>query len=250
MARARAIQRHPFAVHFADAESALSDYRRSPSVTGAAGMTLVEQGLWCWTGPGDFAGRGALFLDRDGVVVEDTDYLGRADDVRMLPNAAAAIARCNRLGIPVVLITNQSGIGRGKYDWDGFRAVQTAISNVLAEQGAQLDAVLACAYHADAGAGFCVADHAWRKPKPGMLLEAARLMQLDLRASWIVGDRASDIEAGRAAALAGGILLLTRDDTSDRTAALVHAGKHYAVATASDLADAVAGLLAQGRLQA
>jgi D-glycero-D-manno-heptose 1,7-bisphosphate phosphatase len=83
-----------------------------------------------------------------------------------------------------------------------------------------------------------------------MILEAARLMQLDLRSSWIVGDRASDIEAGRAARLAGGILLLTRNDASERTAALVHAGKHYAVATASDLADAVAGLLAQGRLQA
>ena len=178
-------------------------------------MTLVEQGLWCWTGPGDFAGRGALFLDRDGVVVEDTDYLGSADDVRMLPNAAAAIARCNRLGVPVVLVTNQSGIGRGKYDWDGFDAVQAAISTALAAQGGRFDSVLACAYHADAR----------------------------------VGDRASDIEAGRAAPLAGGIRLLTRN-ASERTAALVHAGKHYAVATASDLADAVAGLLAQGRLQA
>lgn len=222
----------------------------SLSVAGAAAMTLVEQGLWCWTGPGDFAGRGALFLDRDGVVVEDTDYLGSADDVRMLPNAAAAIARCNRLGIPVVLVTNQSGIGRGKYDWEGFHGVQTAIAAALAAQGGHFDAVLACAYHADASEGFRMADHAWRKPKPGMILEAEQLMQLDLRASWIVGDRAGDIEAGRAAALAGGVLLLTRDDASDRTAALAHAGKHYAVATASDLADAVAGLLAQGRLQA
>jgi D-glycero-D-manno-heptose 1,7-bisphosphate phosphatase len=213
-------------------------------------MTLVEQGLWCWIGPGDFARRGALFLDRDGVVVQDTDYLGRADDVRMLPKAAGAIARCNRLGIPVVLVTNQSGIGRGKYDWDAFHAVQAAIVAAMAARGGRFDAVLACAYHADAGAGFCMADHAWRKPKPGMILEAARLMKLDLQASWIVGDRASDIEAGRAAALAGGILLLTRDDASDRTAVLALAGKHYAVATASDLADAVAGLLAQGWLHA
>jgi D-glycero-D-manno-heptose 1,7-bisphosphate phosphatase len=150
----------------------------------------------------------------------------------------------------VVLVTNQSGIGRGKYDWDAFHAVQAAIVAAMAAQGGRFDAVLACAYHADAGAGFCMADHAWRKPKPGMILEAARLMKLDLQASWIVGDRASDIEAGRAAALAGGILLLTRDDASDRTAVLALAGKHYAVATASDLADAVAGLLAQGWLHA
>jgi D-glycero-D-manno-heptose 1,7-bisphosphate phosphatase len=209
-------------------------------------MTLVDQGLWCSIGQGDFTARHALFLDRDGVVVEDTDYLGRADDVRMISAAAGAIARCNQLGIPVVLVTNQSGIGRGKYGWDGFHAVQAAISADLAAAGGQFDAVRA--YHTDAGGGFRVADHAWRKPKPGMILEAARLMRIDLSGSWIIGDRASDIEAGRAAALAGGVLVLNKN-ANERDAALVHASDRYAVETAPNLAEAVAGLIAQGRLQ-
>jgi D-glycero-D-manno-heptose 1,7-bisphosphate phosphatase len=212
-------------------------------------MTLIEQGLWCWIGQGDFAGRGALFLDRDGVVVEDTDYLGRAIDVRMVPNTAGAIARCNRLGVPVVLVTNQSGIGRGKYGWDGFEAVQSAISTALAGEGGRLDAVLACAYHADARDGFSVADHPWRKPNPGMILEAARLMRLDLHGSWMVGDRATDIEAGRAAALAGGFLVLTGNNTGERAIALAHAGENFTVATASDLGEVVDDLILQGRLR-
>jgi D-glycero-D-manno-heptose 1,7-bisphosphate phosphatase len=211
-------------------------------------MTLVETGLWCDIGEGDFTGRPALFLDRDGVVVEDTDYLGRADDVRMVPGAAHAIARCNRLGIPVVLVTNQSGIGRGKYDWDGFQAVQAAISRALAAAGGKLDAVVACAYHADALGEFRVADHPWRKPKPGMILAAVQRMGIDPRRSWIIGDRAGDIEAGRAAALAGGVLVLTGAGAKDRDAALGHASDRYAVEIAPSLADAIAGLVAPGRL--
>lgn len=211
-------------------------------------MTLVEAGLWCAIGEGDFSGRRALFLDRDGVVVEDTDYLGDAGDVRMLPGAAGAIARCNRLGIPVVLVTNQSGIGRGRYGWDGFAAVQAAIAAALAAEGGRFDAVLACAYHTDAREGFRIADHGWRKPKPGMILEAARLMRLDLGGSWIVGDRASDIEAGRAAGLAGGVLL-ANDNMPDGAVPRASADARYAVATAADLAEAVTGLIAQGRLQ-
>ena len=212
-------------------------------------MTLVGYGLWCSIGAGDFAGRRALFLDRDGVVVEDTDYLGRAADVRMIRGTADAIARCNRLGIPVVLITNQSGIGRGKYDWEGFEAVQAAIAAALETTGGRFDGVLACAYHGDASGKFRIADHVWRKPKPGMILEAVRQMQIDAPGSWIIGDRASDIETGRAAGLAGGILVLTGNGANDRDAALSHASERYAVEIAPDLGGAVAGLVEHGRLQ-
>ena len=94
-----------------------------------------DPGLWyeVYSGSQCLAGRPALFLDRDGVVVEDTQYLGRAQDVRMLAGAGEAIARCNTLGIPVVLVSNQSGIARGLYDWSGFAAVQAAIASALAE---------------------------------------------------------------------------------------------------------------------
>ena len=110
-------------------------------------MSLIDAGLWCEIGRGAFADRPALFLDRDGVIVVDTNYLGRVEDLRMIGGSAAAIARCNKLGIPVVLVTNQSGIARGYYDWNGFQAVQAALSAELAQAGGHLDAVLACAYH-------------------------------------------------------------------------------------------------------
>ena len=163
-------------------------------------------GLWSEIAAGNFAGRPALFLDRDGVIVEDTHYLGRAQDVRMLAGAGEAIARCNTLGIPVIVVSNQSGIARGLYDWSGFAAVQAAIASALAQAGARLDAVFACAHHADGKAPLNVADHPWRKPNPGMIVAAAERMKLDLAHSWIAGDRASDLAAGKAAGLAGGIL--------------------------------------------
>src|SRR5579872_224312 len=152
-------------------------------------MALIDGlGLWCDIAGRGFAGRAALFVDRDGVIIEDVSYLGRAADVRMLPGAAAAIGHCNRLGIPVVLVTNQSGIGRGYYQWRDFEAVQAAISTALAADEAHLDAVLACAFHGEAAGPYRVADHAWRKPRSGMLLAAAEHMQVNLQHSWIVGD--------------------------------------------------------------
>jgi D-glycero-D-manno-heptose 1,7-bisphosphate phosphatase len=208
----------------------------------------APDGLWCDIAAGDFAGRPALFLDRDGVIVEDTQYLGRAQDARMLEGAAAAIARCNALGIPVIVVSNQSGIARGLYDWSGFAAVQAAIASALAQAGARLDAVLACAHHADGRAPLNVADHPWRKPNPGMIIAAAERMRLDLARSFIVGDRASDLAAGRAAALAGGILISTAADDAERAAAMALRGGRFAVEVVASLADAVALLLARGRL--
>jgi D-glycero-D-manno-heptose 1,7-bisphosphate phosphatase len=204
-------------------------------------------GLWYQVTAGDFVGRPALFLDRDGVLVEDTQYLGRAEDVRMIAGAADAIARCNDLGIPVVLVSNQSGIARGLYDWTGFAAVQAALAAALARAGARLDAVFACAHHADGQAPFNVADHPWRKPNPGMIVAAGERMKLDLAQSWIVGDRASDVAAGRAAGLAGGILVSPHDDNPERPAAIALKREGFAVDIAASLTDAVSLLLAQGQ---
>jgi D-glycero-D-manno-heptose 1,7-bisphosphate phosphatase len=209
---------------------------------------LGADGLWCEIAAGDFAGRPALFLDRDGVIVEDTQYLGRAQDVRMLAGAGEAIARCNTLGIPVIVVSNQSGIARGLYDWRGFAAVQAAIASALAQAGARLDAVFACAHHADGKAPLNVADHPWRKPNPGMIVAAAERMKLDLAHSWIAGDRASDLAAGKAAGLAGGILIAPRVDDAERAAAMRLRSADFAVDVASSLADAVTALLATVRL--
>jgi len=203
-------------------------------------MTLVDRvGLWCEIAGGHRSQRSAIFLDRDGVIIEDTDYLGRADDLRMIPGAAQAIARCNRLGIPVVLISNQSGIGRGFYIWKDFEAVQAALVAALAREGAHLDAVLACAYHADAQGPYRVAEHSWRKPKPGMIWEASKQMGLDLANSWVIGDRASDLAAGRAASLRGGVLVTTGHGKNEQGAALAIADERFIVKVSPDLADAI-----------
>jgi D-glycero-D-manno-heptose 1,7-bisphosphate phosphatase len=205
-------------------------------------------GLWSEIAAGEFAGRPGLFLDRDGVIVEDTHYLGRAKDVRMLGGAGEAIARCNKLGIPVIVVSNQSGIGRGLYDWSGFAAVQAAIARALAEAGARLDAVFACAHHADGKPPLNIANHPWRKPNPGMIIAAAGQMKLDLAHSWIAGNRASDLAAGKAAGLAGGVLISSRADDAERASALQLRDGDFAVDVALSLADAVAFLLARDRL--
>jgi D-glycero-D-manno-heptose 1,7-bisphosphate phosphatase len=208
----------------------------------------ATDGLWSEIAAGNFAGRPALFLDRDGVIVEDTHYLGRAQDVRMITGASEAIARCNTLGIPVIVVSNQSGIARGLYDWSGFAAVQAAVASALAETGARLDAVFACAHHADGKAPLNVADHPWRKPNPGMIVAAAVRMKLDLAHSWIAGDRTSDLAAGRAARLAGGILISPRAEDAERAAAMRLRSAEFAVDVAPSLADAVALLLSRVRL--
>jgi D-glycero-D-manno-heptose 1,7-bisphosphate phosphatase len=209
-------------------------------------MAVDDPGLWCATGDVDWAFSPALFLDRDGVIVADTGYLGRAEDMRLATGAAAAIARCNSLGIPVVVVTNQSGIARGYYDWSGFHAVQTALAATLAHAGARLDAVLACAYHSDGKEPLRVAAHPWRKPKPGMIVTAAKRMNLDLSRSWIVGDKAEDLATGAAAGLAGGTLLAADDRARKEGNCPQHTG--FAMTTAASLADAVAALIETGRL--
>jgi D-glycero-D-manno-heptose 1,7-bisphosphate phosphatase len=135
------------------------------------------------------------------VLVEDTGYVGSADQLRFIPGSAEAVARLNRAGLAVVLVTNQSGIGRGYYGWEQFEAVQTALNAHLAAADAFLDGCWACAYHGDGTGEYRVANHWWRKPNPGMIEDAARELNLDLARSWMVGDRASDLEAGLRAGL-------------------------------------------------
>jgi D-glycero-D-manno-heptose 1,7-bisphosphate phosphatase len=209
-------------------------------------MATDDIGLWCEFGAADAALRPALFLDRDGVIVVDTNYLGRAEDMRMIDGIAAAIARYNVAQIPVVVVTNQAGIGRGFYDWNGFRAVQAAIAAALSAAHAHLDGVLACAYHGEGLGPLRVADHAWRKPNPGMLLTAGKGMNIDLSRSWIVGDKAHDLAAGAAAGLAGGTLV--SDDERERQQAYRLASARFLVEMAGSPPEALAKLIESGRL--
>lgn len=215
-----------------------------------SGVDPADPGLWCEISAGDVAGRAALFLDRDGVIIEDTRYLGRPENLRLIPGAAEAIARCNGLGIPLVLVSNQSGIARRYYDWAAFQAVQAALVAALAKSGARLDATLACAHHASGKPPLDVADHPWRKPNAGMLIAAGERLQFDLSRSWIVGDKVSDIAAGRAAKLAGGILLASREHAPKPGEIEALRAPHFAVEFAASLQEAVSLLLSVGQLGA
>jgi D-glycero-D-manno-heptose 1,7-bisphosphate phosphatase len=174
--------------------------------------------------------RPALFLDRDGVIVEEMHYLHRPEDARLIPHAGRVIAAANQRGIAVVMVTNQSGIGRGYYGWSDFAAVQEQILADLAADGGCVDGVYACPHHPDHGA---------RKPNPGMLLRAESMLHLDLASSWIVGDHASDLQAGLNAGLAGGLHVLTGHGTHDqqRQTALAAATEDYKVLPADSIAD-------------
>jgi D-glycero-D-manno-heptose 1,7-bisphosphate phosphatase len=171
----------------------------------------------------------ALFLDRDGVIVEEKHYLSRAEDVFLLPGAGETIALANRKGIPVVVVSNQSGIGRGYYGWDAFGAVEDATERELAKFGAMIDAVFACPFYPD---------HPARKPAPGMLLAAAQLLNMDLGRSWIVGDHSSDMEAGLNAGLRGGLHVLTGHGVREREAAIRHRRGEFEVRVGDSIADA------------
>lgn len=166
--------------------------------------------------------RPALFLDRDGVIVDDVGHLSREDDIRPIEPAADVIAAANRNGVPVVVVTNQSGIGRGLFGWPEFMAVQRRILDGLASRGAQVDAVLACPHHPEGKPPYAHPDHPARKPNPGMLLRAAEMLPLDLARSWIVGDRARDIGAGRNAGIEGALYVTAGNDhhAAERVAAL------------------------------
>ena len=139
----------------------------------------------------------AVFIDLDGTLNEEVGYLHRPEDVVLVPGAAQALARLNAQGIPVLVVTNQAGIGKGKYGWDDFRAVMERIRALLAEAGAHMDGVYAAPHHAKGVGVYAHPDHPDRKPNPGMLLRAAEEHGIDLARSWMIGDKELDLGAGR-----------------------------------------------------
>ncbi|RWK48258.1 HAD family hydrolase [Mesorhizobium sp.] len=170
---------------------------------------LVEPGLWVERiGDKVFPERmPALFLDRDGTINVDSGYPSDPADIVLRDDIVPAIRAANQAGIPVVVVTNQSGIARGYFDWSVFTDVNGRVLELLRDQGAFADMVLACAYH-EAGRGpLAIAEHPMRKPNPGMLVEAAGRLRLDLSRSLIVGDKPADMDAGRRAGLSQGWLV-------------------------------------------
>ena len=185
--------------------------------------------------------RPAIFLDRDGVIVEEVHYLHRAEDMRLTTNAAVVIHAANTHDLPVIVVTNQSGVGRGNYGWSDFEAVQAAMLSALATENAFIDAVFACPFHGGGEAPWNIVDHPDRKPGPGMLLRAASMFPLDLAASWIVGDRADDMAAGKNAGLAGGLHILSGhgNRVGERAEALALSDTEFQVLTGDEVGAAL-----------
>jgi D-glycero-D-manno-heptose 1,7-bisphosphate phosphatase len=143
--------------------------------------------------------REAVFLDRDGTVIEEVRYLGDPAQVRLIPGAAEAIRRLNDAGVLVVLVTNQSGVARGYFPESRVWDVHARLAELLAERGARIDAYFYCPHHPTEGVGRYRVACECRKPRPGLLLAAARQLDIDLARSWVIGDKPCDAEAGAAA---------------------------------------------------
>lgn len=162
-------------------------------------------------------GRAAVFLDRDGTIIDDVHYIARPELVRLRPGAANAIARLNRARIPVIVVTNQSGIARGLLTESDYQRVRERIAQLLAAagDGAHVDASYMCPHHPDFGGG-CEC----RKPGTLLFRHAARDHDLDLAESTYIGDRWRDVAPG--IALGGRGILIANDSTdpADRAAAI------------------------------
>jgi D-glycero-D-manno-heptose 1,7-bisphosphate phosphatase len=158
-------------------------------------------------------GRAAVFLDRDGTLIEDPGYLADPAQVRLLPGAAQAVARLDRAGYPCIVATNQSGIARGLLSEAQYLDTEARLDALLAEQGARLAAHYFCPHHPEL-TGPCEC----RKPGSLLYRRAAEQLGIDLARSWWIGDRVRDIQP--ALALGGaGILVLTGAGASEAGAA-------------------------------
>ena len=137
--------------------------------------------------------RPGIMLDRDGTIIVDHGYVGSVDRVEFIPGAPEAIAMFNRAAIPVAVVTNQAGVARGMYDIDDVGQVHRYIADRLAEHGAHIDLFLFSPYHPAGIVEAFARTSEDRKPRPGMAKAAAEALGLDLKDSWVVGDRPEDL---------------------------------------------------------
>lgn len=149
-----------------------------------------------------------IFFDRDGTINTEVDFLTRPEDLHLIPKAAAAIREANELGVKTFLITNQSGIARGLMTERDLARVHRKLKEMLAAQDAHIDGIYYCPHHPDYGTSKYRKQCQCRKPKTGMLRQAAREHRIDLAASFVVGDRCVDMMAGNAAGCSS-LLVLT-----------------------------------------
>lgn len=143
--------------------------------------------------------RRAIFLDRDGTLNADVGFTHRVGDLRLLDGVVPGLRRFEQLGFALVITTNQSGIARGYFGEADMHAFNAALVERLRDEGVTIAGVYFCPFHPTEGRGEFRRDSPLRKPNPGMILRAAADHGLDVKASFAIGDKTSDVEAGRAA---------------------------------------------------
>lgn len=143
--------------------------------------------------------RPAIFLDRDGVLIEEVHYLSKVEQVRILPGVVDGLRLLERAGFLLVVVTNQAGVARGYFPEEQVGIIHLHLEDEFARRGVAISCWKYCPHHPGEGEGDYKVDCSCRKPKPGMLLEAAEELGVDLARSFMVGDKRSDLEAGASA---------------------------------------------------
>jgi D-glycero-D-manno-heptose 1,7-bisphosphate phosphatase len=141
----------------------------------------------------------AAFIDRDGVINEERNYVHRIEDFVLLPGVAQGLALLRDAGYRLIVVTNQAGIARGYYDKSAMDRLHDHLREQLALQGVALDAIYFCPHHPSGSVKELAFECDCRKPAPGMLLQAAKDFELDMSASVLIGDKLSDVQAGKRA---------------------------------------------------
>lgn len=174
-----------------------------------------------------------LFFDRDGTLIEERNYLSDPSQVALIPGAAEAVRLARQAGYLAVVLTNQSGVGRGYFTPADVEAVHRRLEELLAEEGAKLDAIYICPHAPEEGC-------ACRKPLPGLAVRAAGDLGIDLRASWMIGDKAADLELAAAAGMRGALVL------TGYGASVPQEALRLAAVAAPGVLEAVRAILARG----
>lgn len=141
----------------------------------------------------------AIFLDRDDTLITDIGYISSPDQVKLIDGAAEALIEFKKMGFKLIVVSNQSGVARGYFSEETLQKIHERMEQLLRQKGAYLDKIYYCPYLADAAIEKYRIDSEDRKPKPGMLLKAAKELDIDLAKSWMIGDTQRDIDAGIAA---------------------------------------------------
>jgi len=188
-------------------------------------------------------GRPAVFLDRDGTLTVEGEWITRREALVLVPGAADALCTLARAGFALVLVTNQSAVARGLIDEEELAHIHAHLADLLAAGGARLDALYHCPHHPTEGLGVWRRECDCRKPKPGLVLRAARELDLDLSRSWMIGDAERDLQAGWAAGVRGVLVATGKGVSEIERMRATRAPDHFA----PDVLAAARWIVGQGR---